>query len=304
MPYNLGDNVNGVIATFTGIRFEDGYVEDAEDAKPQTAQCSFDWCIKTSASRVVESAFDDAIIEDYAVRVDGASCCVDTSEGLMCDAYKSANSMTSAVEGEGQSAPSQPHTTFSSCSATAAALPTSTSPPRDGPYRITITEANSLQTNIMSLFDRSKIINSRWAEILGTGSANTISAGEALLYARMESKLISPLQQALYSSSNGNLSCTIEDVARSMTNRLRNDADAVQVQDRVLQPVPHFHVRWSSMVYPASIPVLAALFLVASLVFSQEREGLMWKSSQQLPLLFHSLQGLDVDDRTFGWRRG
>ena len=100
---------------------------------------------------------------------------------------------------------------------------------------------------------------------------------------------VSPLQQQLLL---GELPEVLDDVAASLTNKIRQLNSTRSVDGHVRDTVTFVHVNWYWLIYPAALAILAALFLVISVVFSFERSGVVWKSAV-LPLLFHPLEGIE-----------
>lgn len=97
---------------------------------------------------------------------------------------------------------------------------------------------------------------------------------------------MSPVHIQLY---NNALPQVLADVATSVTNALRQTRDSRPIEGKVYQPVTHVRVNWYWLIYPSAMALLATAFLVVSIVFSTERNGVVWKSSL-LPLVLYGLK--------------
>ena len=163
-------------------------------------------------------------------------------------------------------------------------------------YRLNNTDVLVFQENFLALFYRAKLLNYFFTS--GLNNLSTIPSEvlrEIKKCKRTEPPhYVPPLLQALYSANGGDLTKTMDNVATSVTNQLRNGMNATDVQGTVVLPVAYVHVNLLWLIYPASLSSFAALFLLASIFFSLERGELVWKSSS-LPLLFHGLQGWNTD---------
>ncbi|KAK5125245.1 hypothetical protein LTR85_000921 [Meristemomyces frigidus] len=96
----------------------------------------------------------------------------------------------------------------------------------------------------------------------------------------------------------GNIPQLLDDVATSLTKRMRSGPNSTAVFGTVQSPVTYVHVNWAWLSNPSALALLAALFLSTSIFVSPKRDELMWKSSS-LPLLYHGLDKVnDVDIRS------
>lgn len=86
----------------------------------------------------------------------------------------------------------------------------------------------------------------------------------------------------------GNISVILDSLAASLTTTVRTLNQTRTIHGTVTQPVTHVQVNWYWLIYSASLVILATLFLIASIGFSTERHGSVWKTSI-LPLLFCSV---------------
>ena len=111
---------------------------------------------------------------------------------------------------------------------------------------------------------------------------NALAAVVAFRDSGMESR--SPVGRALmYGLSFPDFA---DNIAVSLTHAMRDlDFTSVEITGVVTRPVTHVHVNWPWITFPAAIVLLTTIFLASSIVFSFERGGLIWKSSD-LPLIF------------------
>ena len=115
-----------------------------------------------------------------------------------------------------------------------------------------------------------------------TGSGGLNNSGSAFS---------SDIIQALYKQSD--LSERMHNLAVSMTNNIRehNDTKYGPVFGTAWENQTYVHVRWAWFAFPASVTLLALVFLAGSMIETSQRKILVWKSSN-LALLFHG-RGLD-----------
>jgi hypothetical protein len=105
------------------------------------------------------------------------------------------------------------------------------------------------------------------------------------------------IANALYHAKN--ITDTVSNLARSMTNRVRLSQNTTAVHGITYNDVTFIHVRWMWLSLPALVVLLANGLLVGSILLNRQRRVVLWKSST-LALLFHGLDGwhrdeLDVD---------
>ncbi|KAK3112095.1 hypothetical protein LTR53_011990 [Teratosphaeriaceae sp. CCFEE 6253] len=98
------------------------------------------------------------------------------------------------------------------------------------------------------------------------------------------------LQQTFYTANGGNVSRTMQDMARSLTNELRQGPESEAVPGMVAYSVAYIEVRWAWLAYLVSLCGLAIAFLFAAMITSWRRHSPIWKSSS-LALLFHGCSG-------------
>lgn len=85
-----------------------------------------------------------------------------------------------------------------------------------------------------------------------------------------------------------------EDIAESMTHHIQTGPNCTTHNGIASLSEIHVIVRWRWVIMPALIPVIGAFFL-AGIIFVNHRSGLrLWKGSLK-PLLFHGLDGWDLD---------
>lgn len=93
---------------------------------------------------------------------------------------------------------------------------------------------------------------------------------------------------------NSNTSGVIENIAASITDRIRHNSNGLS-NGQVLRPVVFIRVDWPWITLPAASVVLAALVLFLTVANSQVHRVPLWKSSL-IPFLFHGLEGWTQDD--------
>lgn len=129
-------------------------------------------------------------------------------------------------------------------------------------------------------------INSFMSETF-TGSGGINNSGSAFS---------SDVMQALYDTSN--LTERIDNLATSMTNSIRgqNDNASGPAYGIAWTSETYVHVRWAWFAFPATLVLLAAFFLLGTILETSYREILVWKSSN-LALLFHG-RSLNLNSRS------
>ena len=97
---------------------------------------------------------------------------------------------------------------------------------------------------------------------------------------------------ALYNAEN--CSKSMENLAASMTNNIRqqNDSGSSPFEGVAHQTETYVDVRWSWFAYPATVLALSLLYVLDTMIESNNRDILVWKSSN-LALLLHG-QGLQL----------
>ena len=116
---------------------------------------------------------------------------------------------------------------------------------------------------------------------------------------------MTPLVNALWESQN--LTQTFEHIALSMTNQVRNTAGSASISNIGQAPGTthkwelHVRVRWTYLVFPASIIAIGVFYVLLTIVESTRLHMPVWKESA-LPSLLHGLndetQSLLRDDRS------
>ncbi|TKA81460.1 hypothetical protein B0A55_02921 [Friedmanniomyces simplex] len=103
------------------------------------------------------------------------------------------------------------------------------------------------------------------------------------------------LQQTFYTANGGNVSQTLIDIARSMTDEVRQGPESVVISGSVAYEVAYIEVRWVWIVYLAILCGTAVVFLLGAIVSTWRQGTPVWKSSV-LALLSH---GGDVGGESF-----
>lgn len=94
------------------------------------------------------------------------------------------------------------------------------------------------------------------------------------------------ITNTLYKADN--LSKTIDNIATSMTNNIRQDQNSTQVIGQAFKDETFIRVRWPWFILPATLVFLTALILQATIMINYRCKAMLWKSSI-LPLLYHGL---------------
>jgi hypothetical protein len=81
----------------------------------------------------------------------------------------------------------------------------------------------------------------------------------------------------------------LDDIALSLTNKLRALNTTTWIQGTAREPATFVHVNWYWLVFPAALVALSIIFLAMTIIFSRETEGALWKTSL-LPFLFYDLR--------------
>lgn len=94
---------------------------------------------------------------------------------------------------------------------------------------------------------------------------------------------------------NKNHSGIMENIAASMTDRIRENANPEQAyaNGKVFRPVTYIKVKWEWLILPLSLVVMSSLLFCQAVI--KKSEAPLWKSAL-LPLLFHGLEGWQKDD--------
>ena len=98
-----------------------------------------------------------------------------------------------------------------------------------------------------------------------------------------------PVVDALWNSTN--LTRTFDNVARSLTNQIRNSSPN-RHQGELQKWTLHVHVEWAYLAYPVTILVAGILYVILTIVESTRLQLPVWKESA-LPTLLHGF-----DDET------
>ena len=101
----------------------------------------------------------------------------------------------------------------------------------------------------------------------------------------------SAVMDALTNSTN--LTVTFENVARSITNQIRNSSPD-RHRGELKQWVIHVQVEWAYLAYPLTMLVTSILYVVLTILESRRLKMPVWKESS-LPTLLH---GFDDETQT------
>ncbi|KAK1034781.1 hypothetical protein LTS16_015117 [Friedmanniomyces endolithicus] len=270
---NIAMDEGGDIVELTALRFEQQYSMVGQQFKdyvcglgnstsrpmirPKAFSCTLGWCINSfAATRFEDGGLVDAATSVHPLKIASENCYMPADiqgpgNKLLCPTYRADEPM-----------PPTP------ALASSAGLP---SPQGGGVYWINDIVTTNVQEYIDDTFDFS---------IGGNRPANNGNNGVNLV--------TSPaLQQTFYTANGGNVSQTLNDIARSMTNEVRHGAESVAISGSVAYEVAFVQVRWAWIAYLAALCGTAVLFLLGAIVTTWRQEAPVWKSSI-LPLLFNS----------------
>ncbi|KAK5115943.1 hypothetical protein LTR62_000399 [Meristemomyces frigidus] len=261
----------GGIATWSTLRFDQAYAfedDTFEDyacarvngdklpgVRPVASRCTLGWCINTFAS----THFSGGILSDEA-----------TSQRPLKIAYEHC-----FVPPESQ----QPGGLFlcpvypaDEGEPPAALLhdPWTAPPPGSNVFWINDVITQDIQTYMVSTFSYG----------IGTPGTDT-----ALID-------VPALQQTFYTANGGNISITLANIARSMTNQIRQGPETSNVAGQLSYPVTYIRVRWVWLAYLAALCLMSVVFLWLTIVASSRHRTPVWKSS----VLAYFLHGASVND--------
>ena len=94
---------------------------------------------------------------------------------------------------------------------------------------------------------------------------------------------------------NTNTSGIIQDIAASMTDRIRHSGANASALGSTLRPLTYIRVDWYWIILPIALVLLSAIVLVMTIWDNSCRGAPLWKSGL-MPLLFHGLKGWRLDD--------
>ena len=97
---------------------------------------------------------------------------------------------------------------------------------------------------------------------------------------------------AIYAA--GNLTNSSANIATSMTNAIRTTGNSTSTLGQTITSELYIYVHWWWLALPLATFVLATALLVVLILLTERQRGPLWKESA-LALLFHGLEGLDVD---------
>lgn len=84
----------------------------------------------------------------------------------------------------------------------------------------------------------------------------------------------------------------LDKITESLTLAMRQGPNSTTVNGTTAFIEQYIVVHWPWMALPASLVLIAILFLATSMAFAVEKSGAVWKSST-IPILFHGLSGWD-----------
>jgi hypothetical protein len=94
------------------------------------------------------------------------------------------------------------------------------------------------------------------------------------------------LQQTFYTANNGNISLTMQGIAKSLSNEVRQGPESRRVNGTVAYSTAYVQIRWPWIAYLASLAGFSTAFLIACVVQAARDDAPVWKSSL-LGLLLH-----------------
>lgn len=108
------------------------------------------------------------------------------------------------------------------------------------------------------------------------------------------------LLTAMFDKNGGDVAATVADTATRMTNRIREAIGSETVRGLTAKATTIITVQWYWLISMGSMVVLRVLFFVTAVVFSNEKNRVIWKSSS-LAVSYHGLDGFapaELDDQS------
>jgi hypothetical protein len=280
----FGTNQEGVglVATILSVRFRESYIKNSsttpEKLLPIVTSCDLTYCVqRRNATRVINGKLDDFEVPTVPLQVTHDRCFLlwvpgaGVSDGVLL------------AHASDELPPRFPEACKDS---TIDALPSG-----EGIYWLNDSVLRRYVYPALQLALTSKTFDPDMRTFVTTKSRISLTPSlEAELIAWTNSA--STWGATAYYSDNGNVSQTMSRMARSISNMLRQDASSYNVSGTVLAPVVYVQVRWSWLIYPASTVLLAVIFLVLTIAFSDQRRAPIWKSSS-LAIAFHVYRGIE-----------
>lgn len=99
-----------------------------------------------------------------------------------------------------------------------------------------------------------------------------------------------PDASALFWANDGNITKTVDDIAQSLTNYIRQGPNSTVVNGTAWTSEPYIHVHWPWLTLPISLVMFSAVFLAVCI----HRSEIVWKNSA-LVLLFHGFGDWDKE---------
>ncbi|KAL1633486.1 hypothetical protein SLS56_002871 [Neofusicoccum ribis] len=94
---------------------------------------------------------------------------------------------------------------------------------------------------------------------------------------------------------NTNTSGIIQNIAASITDRIRHNYDDVFAEGSSLRPVVYVAVEWPWIILPVGAVLLSTIVLGMTVWTNHRHNAPLWKSGL-MPLFFHGLDGWDSDE--------
>lgn len=116
-----------------------------------------------------------------------------------------------------------------------------------------------------------------------------ISSGETFF----DSDIVTAFYWNYYEYSDG-LRMLMSDLAVSMTTAFRGFNGVESIQGKSLTLESYVHVRWGFAVFPISVVIFTAFFLLLAIYRTRQSQTILWKNSA-LAILFY---GIDYVTRT------
>jgi hypothetical protein len=96
----------------------------------------------------------------------------------------------------------------------------------------------------------------------------------------------------------GNITQTIENLARSMSTRVRTGPNTTSTIGQAFHDETLLRVQWLWLILPCLVVVCGVLFMILTILRSRNSEAPVWKSST-LAVLLHDVRGYLGDDERF-----
>lgn len=163
-----------------------------------------------------------------------------------------------------------------------------TSSNRRGHYNYAAFKPNDVPTNICADW-RSPSDGAFWINVEDTNDISTLL--QMFFQSSQDTNIPISANQLLYATNHRDLSEDAHAIAEGLTHLIRQGPNMTQVDGTVHLTDLFVRVHWPWLAYPIGLVIISTGFLLAAILFSAEKSGVVWKSSS-LASMFHGPSGL------------